>query len=159
MFDFYLDDQTLYSCIANFVVPKIEQIENDLSRLQQLQQAGQTDAQTSDEVAKLNDLLKELRNFQDELKRLAPIWKPNLNDGVQITAAPLWPLFRNKAWQKKLKETWTKLEKGDYDWAHLAYSIWPDRVKEKCKKDKSLAIAHSLEQIYIEPPAKNKKRK
>ena len=137
-----LDDQTLYSCIANFVVPKIEQIENDLSRLQQLQQAGQTDAQTSDEVAKLNDLLKELRNFQDELKRLAPIWKPNLNDGVQITAAPLWPLFRNKAWQKKLKETWTKLEKGDYDWAHLAYSIWPDRVKEKCKKDKSLAIAH-----------------
>ena len=154
-----LDDQTLYSCIANFVAPKIEQIENDLSRLQQLQQAGQTDAQTSDEVAKLNDLLKELRNFQDELKRLAPTWKPNLNDGVQITAAPLWPLFRNKAWQKKLKETWTKLEKGDYDWAHLAYSIWPDRVREKCKKDKSLAIAHDLEQIYIEPPAKNKKRK
>ena len=154
-----LDDQTLYSCIANFVVPKIEQIENDLSRLQKLQQAGQTDAQTSDEVAKLNDLLKELRNFQDELKRLAPIWKPNLNDGVQITAAPLWPLFRNKTWQKKLKETWTKLEKGDYDWAHLAYSIWPDRVREKCKKDKSLAIAHDLEQIYIEPPAKNKKRK
>ena len=154
-----LDDQTLYSCIANFVVPKIEQIENDLSRLQQLQQAGQTDAQTSDEIAKLNDLLKELRNFQDELKRLAKFWKPNLNDGVQITAAPLWSLFRLKTWQKKLKETWTKLEKGDYDWAQLAYSIWPDRVKEKCKKDKSLAIAHDLEQIYIEPTAKKKKRK
>ena len=154
-----LDDQTLYSCIANFVVPKIEQIENDLSRLQKLQQAGQTDAQTSDEVAKLNDLLKELRNFQDELKRLAPIWKPNLNDGVQITAAPLWPLFRNKTWQKKLKETWTKLEKGDYDWAHLAYSIWPDRVREKCKKDKSLAIAHDLEDLYVEPPAKKKAKK
>ena len=154
-----LDDQTLYSCIANFVVPKIEQIENDLSRLQQLQQAGQTDAQTSNEVAKLNDLLKELRNFQDELKRLAPIWKPNLNDGVQITAAPLWPLFRNKTWQKKLKETWTKLEKGDYDWAHLAYSIWPDRVREKCIKDKSLAIAHDLEDLYVEPPAKKKAKK
>jgi len=154
-----LDDQTLYSCIANFVVPKIEQIENDLSRLQQLQQAGQTDAQTSNEVAKLNDLLKELRNFQDELKRLAPIWKPNLNDGVQITAAPLWALFRLKAWQKKLKETWTKLEKGDYDWAHLAYSIWPDRVKEKCIKDKSLAIAHDLEDLYVEPPAKKKAKK
>lgn len=42
----------------------------------------------------------------------------NHDDGVQITAAPLWPLFRHKPWQKVLKDTWAKLEKGDYDWAH-----------------------------------------
>ena len=41
-----------------------------------------------------------------------------------------------------------KLLKGDYDWAHLAYEIWPDRVKDKCKKDLSIAIAHGLEDIY-----------
>ena len=35
--------------------------------------------------------------------------------------------------------------KGDYDWAHLAMGYWPDRVREKCKTDKSLAIAHGLE--------------
>jgi hypothetical protein len=57
-----------------------------------------------------------------------------------------------------LKETWGKLEKGDYDWAHLAYSIWPERVKEKCKHDKSLAIAHDLEDIYEEPVAQAKKK-
>jgi hypothetical protein len=57
-------------------------------------------------------------------------------------------LFQHKPWQKILKETWGKLEKGDYDWAHLAYSYWPERVKEKCRTDKSLAIAHGLEDLY-----------
>ena len=89
--------------------------------------------------------------------KIAPGWHPNHDDGVQITAAPLWPLFRHKPWQKILKETLAKLEKGDYDWAHLAMSYWPDRVRTKCQTDKSLAIAHGLEALYVEPPAKIKK--
>jgi len=72
---------------------------------------------------------------------------------VQITAVPLWPLFRHKPRQKVLKDTWAKLEKGDYDWAHLAMAYWPERVREKCKTDKSLAIAHGLEDLYVEPEA------
>lgn len=39
---------------------------------------------------------------------------------------------------------------GDYDWSHLAMNYWPDRVREKCKTDKSLAIAHGLEHLYVE---------
>ena len=106
------------------------------------------------------DFAIELQEFRDELLRVARLpWKPNLNDGVQITAAPLWKLFQLPKWKKTLKETWEKLEKGDYDWAHLAYSIWPDRVREKCKKDKSLAIAHNLEELYEEPPASAKKKR
>jgi hypothetical protein len=87
----------------------------------------------------------ELKDFRDELLRIAKFWKPNLNDGVQITAAPLWKLFKLPKWQKTLKETWQKLEKGEYDWAHLAYSIWPERVIRKAHQDRSLAIAHDLE--------------
>jgi hypothetical protein len=30
----------------------------------------------------------------------------------------------------------------------MAY--WPDRVREKCRRDKSLAIAHGLEDLYEE---------
>jgi hypothetical protein len=56
-----------------------------------------------------------------------------------------------------LKDTWDKLEKGDYDWAHLVMNYWSERVREKCKTDKSLAIAHGLEDLYIEPEAKPKK--
>ena len=99
----------------------------------------------------------ELIELRDTLLKLAPTFKPNQDDGVQITAAPLWPLFRHKAWQKVLKDTWVKLEKGDYDWAHLAMNYWPDRVREKCKTDKSLAIAHGLENLYVELEAKPKK--
>jgi hypothetical protein len=36
-------------------------------------------------------------------------------------------------------------------------NYWPERVHEKCKTDKSLAIAHGLEHLYIEPAAKPKK--
>ena len=41
------------------------------------------------------------------------------------------------------REMMEKLEKGEYDWAHLAHAIWPDRVREKCKSDRSLAISLS----------------
>ena len=36
--------------------------------------------------------------------------------------------------------------KGDYDWAHLAFHLWPERVIPKCTTDRSLAIAHGLEE-------------
>ena len=35
--------------------------------------------------------------------------------------------------------TWKKLEKGDYDWSHMAHDLWPDRIRAKCVKDRSLA--------------------
>jgi len=37
------------------------------------------------------------------------------------------------------------LERADFDWAYQAMEYWPDRVKEKCKTDKSLTIAHGLD--------------
>ena len=155
-----LTDQTLYTCVTDFIEPKIEQTEKDLNKLnQQLQVLDNSSKDINDQIIELTALINELKDFRDELLKVAKLpYKPNLNDGVQITAAPLWKFFRHKKWQKTLQATWKKLEKDEYDWAHLAYSIWPDRVKEKCKKDKSIAIAHDLEDLYEEPPAKAKKR-
>ncbi|QBL08841.1 BREX-1 system adenine-specific DNA-methyltransferase PglX [Rheinheimera sp. D18] len=137
-----IDEQTLYTCVNDFVEPKLAQVEHDLSSLRS---KSARSSQEEKELEKLSDLVSELRDFRDELLRIAKFWKPNLNDGVQITAAPLWKLFQHKAWQKKLKETWESLEQGEYDWAHLACSIWPDRVLRKCHQDRSLAIAHDVE--------------
>jgi hypothetical protein len=152
-----LDDQTLYTCVNDFVErAKLHEVTEELNTL-----LTKTD-RSKEEEKKLDHLLdfeQELKDFRDELLRVAQFWKPNLNHGVQITAAPLWKLFQHKSWQKTLKETWDRLEHGDYDWAHLAYSIWPDRVREKCKHDKSLAIAHGLEDLYEEPPAQAKKKR
>lgn len=44
---------------------------------------------------------------------------------------------------KGTENCWVKQAAGDWD--HLAYSIWPDRVGEVCKADRS--IAHGLEAI------------
>ena len=114
-------------------------------------------------VEELSDFTSALSEMKEEIDRVAGLpFKPDLDDGVQITASPLWRLFRHPGWQKELKATWEKLEEGDYDWAHLSYSIWSDRVKEKCKRDRSLAIAHGLEDICeqkaLEVKATGKKR-
>lgn len=137
-----LTDQILYTCINDFVEPKLKQISEKANNLRQKTSRNH---QEEKEMEKLTDFEVELKDFRDELLRIAKFWKPNLNDGVQITAAPLWKLFQHKPWQKNLKETWKKLEKGDYDWSHLAYSIWPDRVIRASHKDRSYAIAHDLE--------------
>jgi hypothetical protein len=138
-----LTDQILYTCVNNFVGPKLKQVSDDAAFLRK--KSNRTRKQET-ELESLSDLAVELTEFQDELLRIATFWKPNLNDGVQITAAPLWKLFQYKPWQKKLKQTWKELEKGKYDWAHLAYSIWPERVIRASHKDRSFAIAHDLEE-------------
>jgi len=150
-----LDSQTLYTGVNDFVEPKLKQVGSDLAALRNKAAARSRDDERRFES--LQTLELELIDLRDTLLQLAPNYKPNHDDGVQITAAPLWPLFRHKPWQKVLKETWEKLSKGDYDWAHLAMSYWPERVREKCKTDKSLAIAHGLEDLYSEPAAKPKK--
>ena len=140
-----LNEQTLYICINDFAEPKLAIVTADLNALRN---RSTRSIEEEKELAQLIDLEAELKDFRDELLRLAKFWKPNLNDGVQITAAPLWKLFQHKAWQKKLKETWNKLEEGEYDWAHLAGSVWPERVLRKCHQDRSLAIAHDVEDIF-----------
>lgn len=150
-----LTDQTLYTCVNDFVEPKLKQVTGEAARLRQKATRSSADEK---ELERLSGLELELKDFRDELLRLAKFWKPNLNDGVQITAASLWRLFQHRPWQKKLKETWEALEAGQYDWAHLAYSIWPDRVREKCRTDKSLAIAHGLEDLHQEPETPVKKK-
>ena len=59
------------------------------------------------EAEDLADLLSELQEFRAELERVIRLpWKPNLNDGVLITASPLWKLFRLPKWQTDLKSCW-----------------------------------------------------
>lgn len=142
-----LNEQTLYTCVNDFVEPKLEQVERDLN---ELRSKSARSTQEEKELEKLSDLASELGDFREVLLHRAKFWKPNLNDGVQITAAPLWVMFQYKGWQKKLKDTWEKLENGDYDWAHLAMNYWPDRVLRKCHEDRSLAIAHDLETVFWE---------
>ncbi|WP_208451961.1 hypothetical protein [Burkholderia anthina] len=150
-----LSSQTLYTAINDFVGPKLKQVGEDVAALRNKGSARSRDDEKQFEA--LQSLEAELLELRDKLQEIAPDYRPNHDDGVQINAAPLWPLFRHKLWQKVLKDTWAKLQKGDYDWAHLAMAYWPGRVREKCESDRSLAIAHGLEELYVEPEAAPKK--
>lgn len=150
-----LSSQTLYTAINDFVEPKLKEVGAGGTALRNKGSARTRDEEKQFEILQAFEL--ELIELRDRLLAIAQGYQPNHDDGVQITAAPLWPLFRHKPWQKILKDTWAKLEKGDYDWAHLAMSYWPARIREKCRTDKSLAIAHDLEALYVEPEPKPKK--
>lgn len=147
-----LTNQTLYTAVNDFVEPKLNQVGQDVAALRNKGSARTRDDEKRFEVLQALEL--ELVELRDALLQIAPTYRPSHDDGVQITAAPLWPLFRHRPWQRVLKDTWAKLEKGDYDWTHLAMAYWPERVREKCKTDKSLAVAHGLEELYVEPEAK-----
>lgn len=139
---------TLFRVQNDYVAPKLAHEERRLESLTSELHGGATSAQRR-QLAAQNALVDELRAFLDEVKRVAPLWKPNLDDGVIINFAPLWRLVpQNKSWQKELKSTWDALCGGTDDWAHLAMHLWPERVVPKCAKDRSLAIAHGLEDVF-----------
>ena len=153
-----LNNQTLFTAVNDFLDGpngKLTQVSRECVELRIKGSGRSRDEEKQYDM--LQTFEQELIDLRDTLLKIAPSYQPNHDDGVQITAAPLWPLFRHKPWQKILRDTWTKLEKGDYDWAYLAMAYWPERVREKCKTDKSLAIAHGLEDLYVQPEAAPKK--
>ncbi|HRQ87157.1 MAG TPA: type II restriction endonuclease subunit M [Bacteroidia bacterium] len=153
-----LDSQTVYTCITEFLQPKREEVGREIEALRN--RIGATD--DAEDLQRLEDLVafqSELKTLHDRLLEVASLpYRPDLNDGVQITAAPLWKCHRHSPWQKILKDTWKDLEKGKYDWAGLAMAVWPDRVVPKCAKDRSLAMAHGLEDLLWVPDLAGKKK-
>lgn len=139
---------TLFKVLNDFVKPKLEVEERRLLRSRAEAGPNPTSSQQKDLTAQ-EAFVEELLAFREEVARVAPLWNPDFNDGVLINFAPLWRLVpHHRAWQKECKDCWDKLVAGDYDWAHLAMHLWPERVVPKCASDRSLAIAHGLEEVF-----------
>ncbi len=157
-----LDDDLLYKAVNEHVTPKMEEMEQRILQLEK-EQAGMTAREATKLAGQLTELegfRRELKELREELLRVAALpYRPNRNDGVVITAAPLWRLFRLPRWRKELEHCWRALEKGEYDWAHLAYAIWPERVRDRCRQDRSIAIAHGLEGLYKGGETVDRKRR
>jgi len=133
---------TIYQ-VLGIVKLRLEEAEREISDL------GANGSLSGDEANRLQEaqtLLQDLRLLKSELDLVAPLWNPNLNDGVLINHAILWRITPFAPWQKKCKECWDKLVGEEFDWAHLAFHLWPERVIKKCQSDRSLAIAHGFEE-------------
>lgn len=142
-----LSRDTLFRLLNDHVVPKLQHEEGKLTSL--IQEAGTNpNARQRREIDQQDRFVSELRGFRDEVARVAPLWNPNLSDGVMINFAPLWRLvLQSRSWQRECKKVWDKLAAGHYDWTHLAMHLWPERVIRRCAGDRSLAIAHNLEGV------------
>lgn len=103
---------------------------------------------------------EQVEDMVDELNRiLAAGYVPNHDDGVPVTAAPLLHLAASRPWRVECEKNMELLEKGDYDWSHLAMSMYPARVTQKAKKDWCMALTHGLEHICENKPKEKKARK
>ena len=147
----YLHDltkDTLFRVQADYVGPKLAHEQRQLDNL--LTEAGSNPNATQRKaIAAQETFIGELQTLLEEVKRVAPLWNPELDDGVVLTMAPLWRLIpQHKPWQKELRSKCDELIAGKYDWAHVAMHLWPERVLAKCAADRSIAVAHGLEGVF-----------
>ena len=142
-----LSKDTIFRVQNDYVALKLAHEQRQLENLRA--DAGSNPSSTQRKLIGAQEaFVEELRVFLDNLKRVAPLWSVDLDDGVVINFAPLWRLVpQDKPWQTELRGHWDDLVAGKFDWARLAMHLWPERVVLKCANDRSLAIAHGLEDI------------
>ena len=107
--------------------------------------------QLEQKLERLEDAHNDLENFNQHIQAVLQLknergetvgWSPKIDDGVILNLAPLYELL--PSWKAEPKKYWGLLQAGKYDWSATARHYWPDRVLEKCKTNKSYAIAHGL---------------
>ena len=156
-------DSTLTDLLAEYLIPEQTQLDGEIADLLGTKSQGDAKTQTAAEkrYTELMQLKTELDSFIQLVRQCAEIGPPpakasdpqpetaakyrmDLDDGVMINSAALWPLLAPH-WAKP-KTWWSELctakDRKDYDWSHLAARYFPQRVDAKCQRDPSLAVAH-----------------
>jgi hypothetical protein len=154
---------TLNDLLAEHLVPAKRRLEGEQTDLRPTRDSADKKAAKEAEkrLGQVASWLEELNDFIAKVEQCAEKGPPppdgkttarevdaryemDLDDGVMINAAALWPLLEPQ-W-KDPKKWWKELAnaegKKDYDWAHLAKRYFPARVDAKCQLDPSLGVAH-----------------
>lgn len=154
-------NDTLNVLLADYLVPTRRRLEGELEDLRIARVTGANKARAERRFAEVQRLLEELSDFIEKVTEIADYGPPcpdvrtparevnarfvmDLDDGVMVNSAAMWPLLEPQ-W-KDPKKWWKELAtaegRKDYDWSHLAARYFPTRVRRKCEKDPSLAVAH-----------------
>lgn len=118
--------ETLYAVAAE--AGRRERLAGEaITRLQREQHEGHADRSArlvAEELEGEERMAEELRRFRAEAERIAGLgWKPDLDDGIVLCAAPLASLF--PSWPEA-ETARADLRKGKYKWATVA--AWADQL-------------------------------
>lgn len=154
-------DDTLNVLLADHLVPTKRRLDGELDDLRTARASGNNKGKAEKRFTEVQKLVEELNTFIAKVTEVTEKGPPpsddktekrhadtkfvmDLDDGVMVNSAALWPLLEPQ-W-KDPKKWWKELAnaqgKKHYDWSHLAARYFPTRVRKKCHEDPSLAVAH-----------------
>jgi hypothetical protein len=119
-----LDKDLLFKALVNYVEPKMRletsRLETIRNRKAAAGESGRDAKRLAKEVERQEDLISELRDFEDKLRRAANLHlEPDLNDGVILNVALLQELV---PW-KEAKDCWEDLLAGRYEWSSIGKQL------------------------------------
>jgi hypothetical protein len=158
-------DDTLNVLLADHLVPEKRRLEGELEDLRNARAQPDSKGKAEKRFAEVQKLLEELSEFVADVTGIAESgprspddktpsreadarFVMDLNDGVVVNSAALWPLL-DPHW-KDPKKWWTELAtrngpKGShFDWSSVAKRYFRTRVTDECVQDPVLATAHRV---------------
>ncbi len=119
-----LDKDLLFKALTQYVEPKIRLEEEHLKSIRaqrgQFGTGGKQAKELDQAMDRQADLLLELEDFRDKLRRAADLGlEPDLNDGVVLNIAPLWELV---PWNEA-KKYWQELLEGKHEWSSIGKQL------------------------------------
>ncbi|MDY6876077.1 MAG: BREX-1 system adenine-specific DNA-methyltransferase PglX [Chloroflexota bacterium] len=147
-----VDKSTLYVLQRDYLDHKLNGLRLQIGDLRGRAEplSGAARKRVERQMDRATQQLDEITEFAATMEQIVragyepePDW---IDDGVILRMAPLWELI--PIWKSEPKKYWERLQRGDYDWSHIAMRYWPERVRNACGTNKSFAIAHGHEEWY-----------
>lgn len=89
-----------------------------------------------------------LRESAAELERVISLRTPTVDDGIVTNTAPLFRLRPHWGSRAKADAAWKELCDDDLGWSLMTNRFWPELMLPKCAKDRSLAIAREIQDVF-----------